>query len=208
MSQDVVITYETLYDILRREKMRAELQPLDKDFLQKVVKYLKEKQSILESQIKKVSVFSSSETQKTQKQIENIKRMVKELYERREKKIIESALFSSRMNEKVSFQEMLKEESILYEKLIATLNSFRKGVLFNVLTLKEPKIENEDKPKELKTENKPNNKLVRFIHATPKFLGDDLKVYGPFEEENIAALPLKAAKILIKNERAEEIKIK
>lgn len=209
MSRDVVITYETLYEILRREKLRAELQPLDKNFFKDVVKYLSEKQNILDSQMKKDSVFSSSsENQKTQRQIENIKRMIKELYERRERKIIDQALFSSRVGNKTQYNEMLPEEKALYNGLIVGMNNSRKGVLFNILSLKEPEILTESKPKELKTENKPHNKLIRFGHATPKFIGDDLKVYGPFEEEDVAALPLKVANILIKNNRAGAINTK
>ncbi len=205
MERDVVITYETLYEILRREKVRPELQPLDKDFLKDVVKYLSEKQSILDSQMKKVNVFSSSETQKTQKEVENVKRMIKEIYERRETKILQLALFSSRLDDPANFKDMLEEEKLLYDNLVSVLNMFRKDILSNVLLLKDPNMGGESQPKELKMENKPINKLIRFLHATPKFLGDDLKVYGPFEEEDVAALPPKIADILINNSRAEEM---
>jgi len=208
MDSDIIVTYETLYEILRLEKIRPELQPLDKNFFRNVVKYLGDKQSILSSQMNKVSVFSSSETQKTQKQLENIKRMVKELYERRENKILQLAIFSSRMDDKTIFKEMLEEEKELYDEFVHVLNKFRKGVLFNVLSLKDPKIDSKNKPKELKTEIKLSNKLVRFLHATPKFVGDDLKVYGPFEDEDVASLPLKIVNVLIKSKRAEAIDIK
>lgn len=208
MSRDVIITYETLYEILRREKLRPELQPLDKSFFQDIVKYLSEKQSILQSQMGKASIFSSSETKKNQKQIENLKRMVKELYERRENKILQIAVFSSRTDDKVDFHEMLEEERQFFKNLVFTLNIFRKNVLFNILALKNPELSQEGEPKELKTENKPHNKLIRFLHATPKFVDDNLKVHGPFEEEDLASLPLKVANILIKNDRAEVIQVK
>ena len=38
---DNIITYETLYDILRKEKYNQELQKLDNDFFERVLKYLK-----------------------------------------------------------------------------------------------------------------------------------------------------------------------
>lgn len=203
MERDVVITYETLYEILRREKIRTELQPLSKDFLKDVVKYLGEKQSILDSQMNKVSIFSSSENHKTQKQIENIKRMIKEIYERRESKIVQMALFHSRVCEEANCPELLDEERLFYNSIVSVLNKFRKDTLFNMLSLKNPEIKAEDKPKELKTEDKPTNKLIRFLHATPQFVGEDLKVYGPFEDEDVAALPLKVAEVLVKSNRAE-----
>ena len=206
MEKDVVITYETLYEILRREKLRAELQPLENSFLKDVVNYLSDKQNILDSQMKKSSIFSGSETQKTQKQIENIRRMVQELYEKRENKIIQLAVFASRADEKPEFKEMLEEEKIFYEELVSLFNSFRKNVLHSVLSLKNPEIRQEPEPKELKKDDKPNNRLIRFLNATPKFVGEDLKVYGPFEAEDVAALPLKVADILVKNCRAEDMK--
>ena len=41
------ITYETLYDLLRKEKNNAELQNIDPLFYDNLVKYIKEKKDIL-----------------------------------------------------------------------------------------------------------------------------------------------------------------
>ena len=71
---DDIITYETLYEILRREKYNQELQTLDKEFFKNTTTYLNEKESILESQKQKSSIFSATEINKTKKQIENIKK--------------------------------------------------------------------------------------------------------------------------------------
>jgi len=206
--KDIVITYETLFDILRKEKFNAELQNLNKEFFKDVIKYLNEKKAILESQKKKTSIFTSSETQKTQKQTENIKKILKEIYERREAKILQLSLFSSRNNDpNPKFAEMLKEEEKLFKNLLETLNQYRKGILYNLIELKNPEIE-EEKPKELKTEKKEFIKLIRFKQPVPKFVGTDLNIYGPFEEEEIAALPSEMTELLIKRKKAEIISTK
>ena len=64
MTENTIITYETLYEILRREKSRPELQELDDSFYRNLVKYIEEKKAILESQRKKESIFTSVEIQK------------------------------------------------------------------------------------------------------------------------------------------------
>ena len=46
-SKEVAITFETIYEILRREKNKEDLQRIDNDFFQDVLNYLKEKQQIL-----------------------------------------------------------------------------------------------------------------------------------------------------------------
>ena len=38
-------------------------------------------------------------------------------------------------------------------------------------------------------------------------MGEDLKIYGPFEKEDVSNIPRKVAEVLIKKNRAEEIKI-
>jgi DNA replication initiation complex subunit (GINS family) len=81
---DVKITYETLFDLLRRERGRDEIQELDPGFYDDVLTYLTDKKAILDG----ISDPESSEAEKTRIQLQNIKKIVKELYERREKKIL------------------------------------------------------------------------------------------------------------------------
>ena len=61
---EITITYETLYELLRREKFRQELQQLTPTFYQDTVNYIKEKQVILDSQKNKDSIFAT-ESEKT-----------------------------------------------------------------------------------------------------------------------------------------------
>src|SRR3989344_977333 len=195
-----IITYENLYEILRREKYEKELQKIDENFFKSIINYMKEKEELL----KKTTLFTL-EIDKTRKQIENIKKIIKEIYEKRENKIIQLALFSSRFNQKQS-AALLEEEKPFYESLLNIFNNSRKNILFNVLSSNLPVIEAlEEKPKELKTVQE-TTKLILFLHAVPKFVGTDLNIYCPFEAEDIASLPDKISDLLIEKNRAEQIK--
>lgn len=199
---DISITYDTLYEILRLEKTRKEIQELDKNFFKNLLSYIQEKQEILDVQQKQNNIFSR-EFEKTQKQIQNIKKMIRELYERRESKIIQLALYSSRTQEKPDHSNLLQEEKEFLTATSYAFNKYRKDILFNLLKNKLPEV---IKEKEVQEEIKSQNKLIRFMQALPKFIGDDLNTYGPFEEEDIANIPEKVANVLITRKKAEEIK--
>lgn len=195
-----IITYETIYEILRKEKYNPEIQKLSKTFFQDIINYLKEKESLLKSQQKKGTF--PRETEKNKKQIENIKKILKELYERRENKIIQLALLSSRSDKKDDLSNLLSEEKQLFNEFKNIFIQYKSNILDKVLTQKLPEL----KPKDIKIEKPNSTKLVRFTHTVPKFIGDDLYTYGPFESENLASLPAKVADVLVKRKRAEEIK--
>ena len=204
---EITITYETLYDLLRREKDRAELQELDPLFYEKLVKYLKDKKEILISQEKKDSIFTTTEVQKTRKQIDNIKKIIKELYEKRESKIIQLAMMNSRSQTPTNDKSlMLNLEKEIYEETIRCLDKFRKEILHNIALGNS--INSKNEPKDLKKDEKPTNttKEVKFRKKTPKFVGTDLNHYGPYENEDTAQIPSDIAELLISNKQVEEVK--
>jgi DNA replication factor GINS len=49
--------------------------------------------------------------------------------------------------------------------------------------------------------------FVRFLKPTQQFIGIDLARYGPFEEEDIASLPLENARALVKSGEAVQVQI-
>lgn len=202
--KEINITYETLYEISRREKSKDELQKLSETFFDDVVAYLKEKTDILEGQHNSSNMFARGEKEKTQQQLDNVRRILKELYERREKKIIYMAINRARTNSDIiNTGAMLPEEKIFFDGLVDIFSRYRKEVLFNLVEGNAPEMHEEfftPRKKERK-----NTKLVRFVHPVPKFVGEELEVYGPFAEDDIANLPAGIADVLIKKERAEEI---
>jgi DNA replication initiation complex subunit (GINS family) len=205
---DVTITYETLYELLRREKSREELQQLDADFLQNVVKYLEDKNKVL--QAPQQGVFGAEEHGKTQTQLVNVKTILTELYNRREKKIISAALDESKTGTMLLNKDlMLDSEKALYRKLVELLKDSRKAILLSTLAMKSQEtkeiVENEQEPpKDLKTDSQ-NLKKLRFKQEVPKFMGTDLQVYGPFKPDQEAELPDDVAKVIINKGKADEI---
>ena len=204
MAPEVIITYETLYEILRREKFRQEIQKLPDTFFKDVVKYLTEKTAILESQKdKEGSVFAEKQIDATEKQLQNLKRILKEIYERRETKIIQLALYASRSDLKAKEAgNMLPEEQKFYDTIKNDLNRHRKGILLSIIQGRLPSIE---EPKELKSTKKQEKllKRIRLIHPVPSFIGTDMQKYGPYEKEDMINIPTAMADLLIKKQRAE-----
>ncbi|MBI2657445.1 DNA replication complex GINS family protein [Candidatus Woesearchaeota archaeon] len=208
MAQEVVITYETLFELLKREKERNDLQKLEPTFFSDTISYIKDKKKILEA--KSDSVFANEERKKTERQLENIYKIIKELYERRERKIISLALDKSRTkSDLIDTTALLKEERVVFEALTSLLDTYRDSILISLLNENMPFMQAmEKKPSgDFKTalELKKPTRLVRFTSHVPKFVGPELEEYGPFEEEDIANLPIEIADVLVSKGRAEEI---
>ena len=224
--KEINITYETLFDLLRREKSRAELQKLSETFFEDANSYIKEKHAILKDQQMKIGMSAIAEKEKTAKQIENINSMLKGLFERRQQKIVEMAIIKSKTSSDIiDYSALLKEEREMFDELVELLHRFKKNVLLRLVTepgFMEPKQEKKEpeltEPKKLETaeetgpeikedaEEPEKTKLIRFIHSVPRFVGRHLEVYGPFEDDDTANLPEEIADILIKKGRADEIK--
>ncbi|TKJ16961.1 hypothetical protein CEE44_00290 [Candidatus Woesearchaeota archaeon B3_Woes] len=211
-SKDIIVTYDTLFEILRNEKTKEDLQKLHDTFFHDATNYLNEKQNILNDNKDQKGLFESDEKEKTLHQIGNIKKILTDIYERREKKIINMAVNKSRYSSNIiDNSALLDEEKLFYEMIISLLDSQRDKILDKLL-----KGQHFTKPEqtETKEEFKPadeipkeeSTKLVRFLTAVPQFMGEDMLEYGPYEEEDVSKLPIEIADVLIKKERAEEIK--
>jgi len=193
-----VITYDSIYDALRKEKFKGELQKLDKEFLNEIANYIAEKRIMLKSQEEKDSIFASSSVQKTRNQLVNTSKIIKELYNKRESKIIQLALFSAKSESQVEdYSIMLDEEKELYEAVLQCLKDYRKDILHKVLEgvrLRETVEEVEEEKSK-----------VSILLDIKEFVGEDLKSYGPFQKGDIVSVPEKIKEVLIRTNKAEEI---
>ena len=214
--EEVKITYETLFELLRREKSRDDLQKLPPTFLFDVVNYLKDK--IYFIQQKKDDLFDVEERKTTEKQIDNIKMIIRDLYERREKKIMSMALNKSRTKHAIiDTSSMLREEYSLFEELIKVLDSSRIYVLQSMLEaklpaniqepLKESETAEEQQEEEQEEQPKEETTKIKITGFIEKFIGTDLKQYGPYEEGEEIDLPKEIAQIILKLDKGSEINV-
>ncbi len=229
--KNIRVTYETLFELLRREKNREELQKLDDTFYPDVIDYLKDKFELVSKP--QQDLFSVTEKDRTMRELRNIQKILKELYERREKKIISMAINKSRTDsDMLDTNNLLKEEQGFFDNLMNVLDMFRVGVINNVLDGKLPAVskcefpeekkeeieqskaevteEKEEPQIEAKEEFKPAetfiNKKVKFLIQTSQFVGPELEEYGPYSADETTELPLKVADVLISKGNAEELK--
>lgn len=210
-TKEIIVTYDTLFEILRNEKTKEDLQKLHDTFFYDVTNYLNEKQNIINDNKDQKGLFESDEKEKTLHQIGNIKRILTDIYERREKKIINMSVNKSRYSSNIiDTSALLDEEKLFYEMLISLLDSQRNNILDKLLRgqhlEKQEQTETKEEFKSADELPKESTKLVRFLTAVPQFMGEDMLEYGPYEEEDVSKLPIEIADVLIKKERAEEIK--
>ncbi len=206
----IKITLETLYDFVRNEKKRADLQQLEAAFLINVAGYVREKQALLKEKEHDASIFAAGERDKLEYEVRSIKRILKEIYELREKKIIDIALNKSKTgSEIIDTSAMLREEKEFYQQLLRVLDLSRQKVLFKLYngelpvlletTLPEIKMISADKEKTSVMT------MIRFIHPTPSFVWKDLKVYGPYGIGVETEIFTEVAELLIRKKRAERV---
>lgn len=223
--QQMNITYETLFDILRVEKGREDLQELRSTFFVDVVAYLRQKKELLKKKEHESGIDAYDELRKMQIQYENIQRIIKEIYERREKKILLMALNNSRTKmESEDGKNIVPEEKILYTTLKQVFDQQRFSLLQQTLqgtgssmeqhAPVQQKEEQEQKgalPE--KTENTLKNTeentgiRIRFLKEIEPFIGPELETYGPFPAGHITELPRQIAEILVEKGSAERISL-
>lgn len=228
--KEAIITFETIYEILRREKNKADIQKIDKEFYESIKQYLKEKQELYEKSLVKTDIFSITERPNIALQLHNTKKLIRELYEKREKKIIEMALITSKTKTNIiNVENLLEEERKLFGELINILDKYREDFITKAIndaqveynstgrsgtrsTSETPKqeLKQQAPPTEnAKTEKEPapkNSMNIEFVEFTEAFFGKELEEYGPYNKGDKAELPCEIAQILINQNKATKTK--
>jgi len=206
--QPVVITFESLYEFSRRERDKDDLLELPPTFLDDVVRYVREKKAILDASNVQNDAFSIAERKSQSQQLETVKKLFRELYERRERKIVDLALNRVKTNSNiVDTSKLMTHERMLFDAVVKNLEETRSEVLHTILDAKlvtfAAHIEESEDTVEAADQK---TKHVKFTSQVEPFVGSELEEYGPFNENDEAYLPSEIAHALIANGQAEEIK--
>lgn len=183
-----MITYNDLYEALRKERYSEQLQPLLKNFIKEVAAYLKDKEEVVG---KEVDIFSDV-TKKAKKQLENAVSIFKELMLRRKKKLLDLTFVSAETGiSKRDFDNMLNFEKATFDKIMKAINEGDKEVEKLLSGRKSEEIE--------------KNKMVVFKQNTDEFLDLEGNKLGPFKEGEIVNIPQEIANILIVDNKADPV---
>jgi len=182
-----MITYKEIYDAAKKERYSESLQPISKNFVKDVSKYLKEKKDVAS---KDNDVFSDSSL-KTKKQLENALTLFQELLRRRRKKILNLVLIASETGiSRQDFENMLQIEKDLFEEIVRFMEKSDK---------KLSKILNGDR----QTDESSQNEMVLFLENTEEFVDLEGERMGPFEQGQVANIPKEIAKILLSDGKVQ-----
>lgn len=181
-----MLTYNDIYEALRKEKYSEQLQPIPKNFIAEIVDYLNEKKIMAE---KKEDMFSDAIV-KSKKQFENAVSIFKEIMLRRKKKLLNLAFIAQETGiSKRDFENMLDFEKEMFDEIVKSLEDADKktGDLLNG------------------KEEKKENIMVSFKENVEEFLDLGGEMIGPFEKGELANLPEEIVKILVDAGKAEMV---
>jgi DNA replication initiation complex subunit (GINS family) len=219
-----VITFGMIRQIHREEKNSVSLQKLPENFFALVRNWLSEKEKL----------YESSKNPEVLMEIENAKKILKDLISRREKKIVISALNVIRGG--LPPENMTSEEEELFNKLVNLLNTFRYEIEFGVIgdgmkekieeikenlqELRKSEVEGSEEEKRTEVEDGCADSIgelqegklgdenlikIKILSNIPRFVDDDLRSYGPYNAGEVVELPKDIANILISRKIAEAV---
>jgi DNA replication factor GINS len=159
-----MITYETLREYVTREKNSPKLIELPDNFFQEVRDYLENKAKV-------------SEGKEDLWELDNSKRMLQDLLDARESKIVRLALVFVRAG--VTPGKVMAEEKEFFDSMVSNIKGFQ------------------DRRSEFLEGKKEGMETIALLDEVPRFVGVNMKEYGPFRKGDIGRVPKDNSQLLI-----------
>lgn len=212
---DEEISYRVLRKIQQMEKNSPVLTDLDDDFYTNLEKYLFDLNARLNSE------FDNNKKKLIEEEIVNTKKIIINIYEQREKKILLTAISKARGGSP-DVKSMANVERDFFDSIFGLINDFRGKILENKKTIDEKNVELKQENKETTEEkvkepdenkneikilkNNNLNPLTRVIKDMPTFVGTDAKSYT-LKKNDIISLPQDMQEMLSKRKVVEKLEL-
>ena len=170
------ITFDLIRKIQMEEARLPKLTKLPESFYVNVSRYLNQKRKL------------SQEDMKGGVEIKNIERLAEDIFNRRERKILNNVLIFVRTG--IVSENMTEEEKVVFDKLANQMKDRRQEILFSMM----------------EAETKEAGTLIMFKEDFSEFIGTDMKTYGPFKQGDITKIPDENKKLLLERGVVEELK--
>jgi len=205
-----LVTFDLIRRVQREEQMAPKLTRLPENFYASVASYVTNKKKLVEGK----------EDRKVALEIKSVEMLIEDVFNRRERKIINTAINSARTG--IPPENMTDEERAFYDGLLEFIKGRRDSILQNILAEPEVKEEEESEiegkiaevAKEVKVlTTKPSlpinlgASLIVFREDVTTFVGSDMRSYGPFKKGDIAKVPNANMRILLDMGVVEEFKV-
>ncbi len=177
------LSYELIRKIHRQEKDSPNLVKIEDDFFNELPEFIETEKS-------KLTDIKKSLDDRIVRNINNIKTMLDDIIYSREKKILNKAILKTKNGED-DLKNMTLEEQKIYYKLVNLLYNYQQLVKSSF----EEKI----------TEEIQKNIKLKILQDIPKFIGTDMKEYGPYSKDEEIEIIESIAKIFIKKNIGKEI---
>jgi DNA replication factor GINS len=166
------ITFELVRKIQREEQRLPKPTKLPENFYKNVNNYIQQKRKTAESMGDRKIGF----------EVKNIGGLIEDVFNRRERKILNGALIAVRTN--IAPENLTEEEKMFFDLLVRSIKERRNAVLNHVF----------DEAKEPETVMEAQ---VVFKEDIAEFVGSDLRKYGPYKKGDVVILPEDNVKILL-----------
>ncbi len=183
------LNYERLTVLNRSERDNFSLQDIGRDFIQKFSEYIEGKRKLLEEAEKENDALSKEMTSKLITEINNAQNIFNDIFERREKKMINHAILSLKTDANIlDTVKMFEHEKILLQEVINSIKKSRDCLLNN-------------SSKTLK--NTENGKQLYAAEYISGFIWKNGEVIGPFSKGQHLEIPEEVASILMNEGKCE-----
>lgn len=194
---DEEINYKVLRRIQQMEKNSPTLTKINSDFYNALSDYLKYLNDRLEKET------SNQKQMLLKDEIQNTNKIMNNIYEQREKKILLAAVSRVRGGNP-DLNNLVDVEKNLYDSILQLIKQTRKQIIKN--KSKEFKKEETQKVESKEEEKQSNiNPIVMIKEDIPEFMGTDMKKYN-LKKGDVLSLPKDMSDTLSKRNVVKELK--